>query len=288
MASSRDTDPLGRFTPSVATWFRDVFAEPTDVQVEAWKAISEGENALVVAPTGSGKTLAAFLWAIGSLVEGRHGGSDESRDHVRGDSGGDSGDSGTDSRDRGQAARGVRVLYISPLKALAVDVENNLRAPLTGINRVAARLGQEPAKVSVAVRSGDTPSSERSRQVRNPPDILITTPESLFLLLTSKAREILGTVDTVIIDEIHAMAGTKRGVHLALSLERLERLAGREVQRIGLSATVRPLTSDLSQTVLSDTLNSAAQGSPATRAAANAAAVSISMVLTHIARISSM
>ena len=243
MASSRDTDPLGRFTPSVATWFRDVFAEPTDVQVEAWKAISEGENALVVAPTGSGKTLAAFLWAIGSLVEGRHGGSDESRDHVRGDSGGDSGDSGTDSRDRGQAARGVRVLYISPLKALAVDVENNLRAPLTGINRVAARLGQEPAKVSVAVRSGDTPSSERSRQVRNPPDILITTPESLFLLLTSKAREILGTVDTVIIDEIHAMAGTKRGVHLALSLERLERLAGREVQRIGLSATVRPLTS---------------------------------------------
>lgn len=243
MASSRDTDPLGRFTPSVATWFRDVFAEPTDVQVEAWKAISEGENALVVAPTGSGKTLAAFLWAIGSLVEGRHGGSDESGDHVRGDSGGDSGDSGSDSRDRGQAARGVRVLYISPLKALAVDVENNLRAPLTGINRVAARLGQDPAKVSVAVRSGDTASSERARQIRNPPDILITTPESLYLLLTSKAREILGTVDTVIIDEIHAMAGTKRGVHLALSLERLERLAGREIQRIGLSATVRPLTS---------------------------------------------
>ncbi|QGS34865.1 ATP-dependent helicase [Corynebacterium xerosis] len=240
MASSRDTDPLGRFTPSVATWFRDVFAEPTDVQVEAWKAISEGENALVVAPTGSGKTLAAFLWAIGSLVEGRHEGGDGPRDHVRGDSGGDS---GTDPRDRGQAARGVRVLYISPLKALAVDVENNLRAPLTGINRVAARLGQDPAKVSVAVRSGDTPSSERARQVRNPPDILITTPESLYLLLTSKAREILGTVDTVIIDEIHAMAGTKRGVHLALSLERLERLAGREIQRIGLSATVRPLTS---------------------------------------------
>ena len=241
MASSRDTDPLGRFTPSVATWFRDVFAEPTEIQVGAWKAISRGENALVVAPTGSGKTLAAFLWAIGSLVEGRHGGSDESRDHVRGDSGGDSGDSGTDSRDRGQAARGVRVLYISPLKALGIDVENNLRAPLTGINRVAARLGREPAEVSVAVRSGDTTPSERARQVRNPPDILITTPESLFLLLTSKAREILGTVDTVIVDEIHALAGTKRGVHLALSLERLERLAGREIQRIGLSATVRPL-----------------------------------------------
>lgn len=230
MPASPTPDPLGRFTPSVATWFRDVFAEPTEVQVGAWKAISGGENALVVAPTGSGKTLAAFLWAIDSLVAGHGAGGDSS-----------GGSSAPGKADRGSSDRGVRVLYISPLKALGVDVENNLRAPLTGINRVAARLGREPAEVSVAVRSGDTTPSERARQVRNPPDILITTPESLYLLLTSKAREVLGTVDTVIVDEIHALAGTKRGVHLALSLERLERLAGREIQRIGLSATVRPL-----------------------------------------------
>ena len=223
MPASPTPDPLGRFTPPVATWFRDVFAEPTDVQVGAWKAISGGENALVVAPTGSGKTLAAFLWAINSLVA-------------------DSGSSDRAAPDPVTADCGVRVLYVSPLKALGVDVENNLRAPLTGINRVAARLGREPAEVSVAVRSGDTTPSERTRQVRNPPDILITTPESLYLLLTSKAREILRTVDTVIVDEIHALAGTKRGVHLALSLERLERLAEHEIQRIGLSATVRPLT----------------------------------------------
>src|SRR5699024_4124169 len=127
----------------------------------------------------------------------------------------DPGSSDRGTPDPATPDRGVRVLYISPLKALGVDVENNLRAPLTGINRVAARLGREPAEVSVAVRSGDTTPSERARQVRNPPDILITTPESLYLLLTSKAREILGTVDTVIVDEIHALAGTKRGVHLA-------------------------------------------------------------------------
>ena len=135
---------------------------------------------------------------------------------------------------------GVRVLYISPLKALGVDVENNLRAPLSGIARVARRMGRDMPDISVAVRSGDTPQAERNRQLRKPPDILITTPESLYLMLTSKAAAILKTVDTVIIDEIHALAGTKRGVHLALSLERLERLAG-AFQRIGLSATVRPL-----------------------------------------------
>ncbi len=249
MAPSRNPDPLGRFSESVAAWFRDSFAAPTPVQEDAWRAISEGEKALVVAPTGSGKTLSAFLWAINSLVAGDES-SDESNIGSGDDAGSqprtDSGPQGSDDSGEGSRAdsqpRGVRVLYISPLKALAVDVENNLRAPLTGINRVAARLGKEPATVSVAVRSGDTPPSERARQVRNPPDILITTPESLYLLLTSKAREILGTVDTVIVDEIHALAGTKRGVHLALSLERLERLAGREIQRIGLSATVRPLT----------------------------------------------
>ncbi|MDO5455121.1 MAG: DEAD/DEAH box helicase, partial [Corynebacterium sp.] len=198
---------LDRFRPQVATWFTEVFAAPTRVQEQAWEAIADGENALVVAPTGSGKTLAAFLWALNSLVE------DDEREE------------------------GVRILYVSPLKALGVDVENNLRAPLTGIARVAQRLGLPVPDVTVGVRSGDTPQAERNRQVRNPPDILITTPESLYLMLTSKAARILDTVDTVIIDEIHALAGSKRGVHLALSLERLTS----DPQRIGLSATVRPL-----------------------------------------------
>lgn len=198
---------LDRFRPQVATWFTEVFAAPTQVQEQAWEAIADGGNALVVAPTGSGKTLAAFLWALNSLVE------------------------------RDEREEGVRILYVSPLKALGVDVENNLRAPLTGIARVAQRLGLPLPDVTVGVRSGDTPQAERNRQVRNPPDILITTPESLYLMLTSKAARILDTVDTVIIDEIHALAGSKRGVHLALSLERLTG----DPQRIGLSATVRPL-----------------------------------------------
>ena len=213
---------LGRFHPQVATWFEEVFAEPTEVQEQAWKSISEGENTLVVAPTGSGKTLAAFLWSLNSLVE-RAGQQALPID-------------GAERSTHG----GVRVLYISPLKALGVDVENNLRAPLAGIARVAQRLGRDMPDISVGVRSGDTPQSERNRQLRKPPDILITTPESLYLMLTSKAAGILRTVDTVIVDEIHALAGTKRGVHLALSLERLARLAG-NFQRIGLSATVRPL-----------------------------------------------
>lgn len=232
MSTSCDRDILDRFSPSVRTWFRDVFAHPTTVQEGAWNAISAGENALVVAPTGSGKTLAAFLWAINSLVV-----------DVRRDAASETAKSAEPPKaspgDKG--TRGVRVLYISPLKALGVDVENNLRAPLTGINTAAARLGQSVTNISVAVRSGDTPSNERSRQLRTPPDILITTPESLYLMLTSKARRILETVDTVIVDEIHAIAGTKRGVHLALSLERLQRLAKQPLQRIGLSATVRPL-----------------------------------------------
>ena len=213
---------LGRFHPQVATWFEEVFAEPTEVQEQAWKSISEGENTLVVAPTGSGKTLAAFLWSLNSLVE-RAGQQALPID-------------GAERSTHG----GVRVLYISPLKALGVDVENNLRAPLAGIARVAQRLGRDMPDISVGVRSGDTPQSERNRQLRKPPDILITTPESLYLMLTSKAAGILRAVDTVIVDEIHALAGTKRGVHLALSLERLARLAG-NFQRIGLSATVRPL-----------------------------------------------
>ncbi|MBL7285435.1 ATP-dependent helicase [Corynebacterium godavarianum] len=215
---------LERFHPQVSTWFSEVFAEPTPVQAGAWEAIANGENALVVAPTGSGKTLAAFLWSLNSLVE-RAGQQAMPID-------------GAQSSTHG----GVRVLYISPLKALGVDVENNLRAPLGGIARVAQRMGRDMPDISVGVRSGDTPQAERNRQLRKPPDILITTPESLYLMLTAKAAGILRTVDTVIVDEIHALAGTKRGVHLALSLERLRRLAG-NFQRIGLSATVRPLES---------------------------------------------
>ncbi|WP_408930270.1 ATP-dependent helicase [Corynebacterium axilliensis] len=216
---------LAKFRPQVAGWFEDVFAGPTPVQEHAWDAISGGANALVVAPTGSGKTLAAFLWALNSLVERE----------------GQTALPLSNEPSREGAHDGVRVLYISPLKALGVDVENNLRAPLTGIARTAERLGLDVPDITVGVRSGDTPQAERSRQVRKPPDILITTPESAYLMLTSKAAGILKTVDTVIIDEIHALAGTKRGVHLALTLERLGQLAG-EFQRIGLSATVRPLS----------------------------------------------
>ncbi|WP_297851662.1 DEAD/DEAH box helicase, partial [uncultured Corynebacterium sp.] len=219
---------LDRFHPQVATWFEEVFAAPTPVQEQAWKSISEGENTLVVAPTGSGKTLAAFLWSLNSMVN-RAG---QQALHFD--------DNAALQRTATGTREGVRVLYISPLKALGVDVENNLRAPLTGIARVAQRMELDMPDISVAVRSGDTPQAERNRQARKPPDILITTPESLYLMLTSKAAGILKTVDTVIVDEIHALAGTKRGVHLALSLERLRRLAG-NFQRIGLSATVRPL-----------------------------------------------
>ena len=219
------TDPLGVFSPATATWFRDVFARPTAAQAGAWQAVAAGENALVIAPTGSGKTLAAFLWALDDLT----------RSPVPANK------------------QRCRVLYVSPLKALAVDVERNLRAPLAGITRTALRLGQAPPNVTVGVRSGDTSASDRRAIVSRPPDILITTPESLFLMLTSAAREVLRSVRTVIVDEVHALAGTKRGAHLAVSLERLEALAAessnsesttelprRPIQRIGLSATVRP------------------------------------------------
>ncbi|PRQ11018.1 DEAD/DEAH box helicase [Corynebacterium sp. 13CS0277] len=224
-----------RFRPEVATWFSEVFAAPTAVQAGAWEAISRGENTLIVAPTGSGKTLAAFLWALNSLA-GQPGQLPLPVEDLP-----TAGAAGAQSGPDGQARQGVRVLYISPLKALGVDVERNLRAPLLGIGQVAARLGEAAPDIRVAVRSGDTPPAERQRQVKNPPDILITTPESLYLMLTSKAGGILRSVDTVIIDEIHAVAGTKRGVHLALSLERLEHLCATPPQRIGLSATVRPL-----------------------------------------------
>lgn len=209
------TEALAAFSPATRAWFTESFTEPTAVQAGAWEAIARGDHALVVAPTGSGKTLAAFLWAIDRLHA----------EHEAAPAG---------------EPRGTRVLYLSPLKALGVDVERNLRAPLIGIARTAQTQGTEPPEVSVGVRSGDTPPADRRRLVTAPPDILITTPESLFLMLTSSARETLRGVETVIVDEIHALAGTKRGSHLAISLERLDALVGRPVQRVGLSATVRP------------------------------------------------
>ncbi|MDQ0895729.1 Lhr family ATP-dependent helicase [Agromyces ramosus] len=206
------TQALDAFSPATRAWFTESFSEPTAVQRGAWEAIARGDHSLVVAPTGSGKTLAAFLWAIDRL---HHEGADAS-------------------------TTGTRVVYLSPLKALGVDVERNLRAPLVGIARTAAAHGLEVPEVSVGVRSGDTPPAERRALVVHPPEILITTPESLYLMLTSAARETLRGVQTVIVDEIHALAGTKRGSHLALSLERLDELTAQPVQRIGLSATVRP------------------------------------------------
>ncbi len=205
---------LSRFSEPTRAWFTGSFPAPTPAQVGAWDAISAGAHALVVAPTGSGKTLAAFLSALDGLAT---------------------------APPPADAQRRCRVLYVSPLKALAVDVERNLRAPLVGIRQTAVRLGLRTPDVSVAVRSGDTPAAERRLFTRTPPDILITTPESLFLLLTSAARESLRSVQTVIVDEVHAVAGTKRGAHLAVSLERLDTLLERPAQRIGLSATVRPV-----------------------------------------------
>ncbi len=203
---------LGRFTEPTRAWFTGAFEAPTPAQLGAWDAISSGRHALVIAPTGSGKTLSSFLWALDSFV-------------------------------REPAAEGTaatRVLYVSPLKALGVDVERNLRAPLVGITQTAAGLGRPVPRVRVGVRSGDTPAAERRRLQQDPPDILITTPESLYLMLTSQARSALAGVRTVIVDEVHAVAGTKRGAHLAVSLERLDSLLETPVQRIGLSATVEP------------------------------------------------
>nr|WP_228045953.1 ATP-dependent helicase [Saccharopolyspora sp. HNM0983] len=202
------------FSAPTAEWFRGAFAGPTNAQRGAWEAITAGEHALVVAPTGSGKTLAAFLAALDSLA-GEGPPADKQRR--------------------------CRVLYVSPMKALAVDVERNLRAPLAGIRQAAQRGGLEPPDIRVGSRTGDTPADQRRSFARTPPDVLVTTPESLFLLLTSAARESLRGVETVIVDEVHAMAGTKRGAHLAVSLERLDAMLARPAQRIGLSATVRPV-----------------------------------------------
>jgi ATP-dependent Lhr-like helicase len=206
-------DPLAAFHPPVREWFEAVFAAPTRPQIEGWPAISRGDSTLVFAPTGAGKTLAAFLWCIDRLM----------------------------FTAPPPAARRCRVLYISPIKALAVDVERNLRAPLAGVAQMARRSGISYHEPEIWIRTGDTPASERARFARRPADILITTPESIYLMLTSNARETLRSIETVILDEIHAVVPTKRGSHLALSLERLEHLCGRRIQRIGLSATQRPL-----------------------------------------------
>ncbi len=217
--TTQTTDPLTAFSERTRAWFERSFEGPTPAQAAGWPAIASGENTLICAPTGSGKTLAAFLWGIDRIAA-------EKREHAAGEE---------------ERATGVRLVYVSPLKALSYDVERNLRAPLAGVG----------ADVSVGLRTGDTSQRDRQAMLRKPPDILITTPESLYLMMTSRAREILADVEAVIVDEIHAVAPTKRGAHMALTLERLDRhvrvnaadAEGREepIQRIGLSATQRPL-----------------------------------------------
>src|SRR4051794_23958499 len=191
--------PLDVFSPATRAWFERTFAAPTPAQERGWPAIASGAHVLIQAPTGSGKTLTAFLYALDKL-----------------------------NASPGEA---LRVLYVSPLKALNYDIERNLRGPLAGLE----------SKVRVAVRTGDTPAKERRELLKEPPDILITTPESLYLMLTSQARETLRSVDTLILDEVHAVAGTKRGAHMAISVERLQALVEQPMQRIGLSATQRPI-----------------------------------------------
>src|SRR5919107_3522345 len=184
-------DPLASFTPQVRDWFQRAFSGPTEAQAQAWPAIARGENVVLSAPTGSGKTLAAFLWGLDRLVA------------------------------EPVPEKRTRLVYVSPLKALSYDIERNLRAPLRGIG----------GEVSVAIRTGDTPQRERQQMARTPPDVLITTPESLYLMLTSRAREMLSGVEWVIVDEVHAVAQTKRGAHLALTLERLDALASADAPR---------------------------------------------------------
>jgi ATP-dependent Lhr-like helicase len=207
-----ETDPLAPFSAATRRWFEASFEGPTPAQAGGWEAISGGDNALICAPTGSGKTLASFLWGIDKLAR------------------------------EPELGTGVKLVYISPLKALSYDIERNLRAPLRGIG----------ADISVGLRTGDTPQKDRRAMAKTPPDILITTPESLYLMMSSAVREILVDVEAVIVDEIHAVAQTKRGSHLALTLERLDHMvhtakadaeasASKGIQRIGLSATQRPL-----------------------------------------------
>src|SRR6201994_636633 len=207
---------LDGFSAATREWFEGAFAVPTQAQAQGWHSIGQGGDTLVIAPTGSGTARAGCGGATGGRPPAPA------------------------PADR---KRRTRVLYVSPLKALAVDIERNLRSPLTGIRQAAQRLGLPEPDIQVGVRTGDTATEDRRKLATRPPDILITTPESLFLLLTSQARETLRGVETVIVDEIHAVAGTKRGAHLALSLERLDALRGDAppAQRVGLSATVRPV-----------------------------------------------
>jgi ATP-dependent Lhr-like helicase len=206
---------LHDFHPAVARWFSERLGEPTAVQQRGWEAIRAGRNALISAPTGSGKTLAAFLIEIDLLL----------RESLA-----------------GSLAEETRVLYVSPLKALSADIHRNLAEPRREIRRLAEEMGFGTPKITAAVRSGDTPAAERAAMLKTPPHILVTTPESLYLLLTARrSREMLRTVRTVIVDEIHAVLESRRGAHLALSLERLEHVAGRPLQRIGLSATMQPI-----------------------------------------------
>ncbi len=232
---------LERFHPVTAEWFRAVFEGPTQPQREGWPAIARGDSTLILAPTGTGKTLTAFLWCLDRLMLQPRAFTapapePKAAKRIRGKK-----QPREPKKQILPDGVGVRVVYISPLKALAVDVERNLRSPLQGIANMAQRMGVPVHTPEISVRTGDTPTAERARFAKHPGDILITTPESLYLLLTSNAGEALRTVETVIIDEIHALVPTKRGAHMALSLERLEALAGRKIQRIGLSATQRPL-----------------------------------------------
>src|SRR5215831_12015959 len=207
--------PLSAFHPAVARWFEGAFSAPTEPQLAAWPVIQAGGHALIAAPTGSGKTLAAFLAAIDSLV----------RQGVE-----------------GRLSSAVQVVYVSPLKALSNDVQRNLERPLAGINEELIKLGLPDLTIRAQVRTGDTPQSERTAMRKDPPHILVTTPESLYLLVTSDSgREMLATTRTVIVDEIHAVAATKRGAHLSLTLERLAALCPTPLQRIGLSATQKPI-----------------------------------------------
>src|SRR5262245_63467081 len=210
---STTSDPLALFHPPVREWFARSFPAATRPQTLGWPAIARGESTLIFSPTGSGKTLTAFLWCLDRAM----------------------------FAPPPEKSRRCRVVYISPLKALAVDVEKNLQAPLQGIARLAEQRGEPYRIPTIAIRTGDTPARERARFQREPADILITTPESLYLMLTSNARNALTGVETVIVDEIHSLVPTKRGAHLAVSIERLAARSARPLQRIGLSATQRPL-----------------------------------------------
>src|SRR5688500_11024842 len=207
--------PLARFHPIVQRWFSDTLGQPTAAQRRGWASIGEGRHTLIAAPTGSGKTLAAFLTALDDLLkEGLQGALPDE----------------------------VRVLYVSPLKALSADIHKNLAEPRKGIRRLAEEAGLAAPRITAAVRTGDTTQAERAAMLRTPPHILVTTPESLYLLLTAeRTRSMLRTVRTVIVDEIHAVIGTRRGAHLALTLERLQNVAEHPLRRIGLSATQKPI-----------------------------------------------